>query len=139
MRPKSTSADLPSAYDVQVHLHNQFVKHMKVLKDDITVRISWSSLDGTDLCKWQAAPGKVSVTFDGWSADTTKTGFQGMTAHWIDVKEGKWKMRAEVIGFKAISGNHGGENLGRHAVGLLDRVGIMDKKGTKACWPYLSW
>ncbi len=47
------------------------------------------------------------------------------------MKEGKWKMRAEVIGFKAVSGNHSGENLGRHAVGLLDRVGIMDKNGTK--------
>jgi hypothetical protein len=60
-----------------------------------------------------------------------KTGFQGMMAHWIEVKEGKWKMRAEVIGFKAVSGNHSGENLGRHAVDLLNRVGIMDKHGTK--------
>jgi hypothetical protein len=54
-----------------------------------------------------------------------------MTAHWIEVKEGKWKMRAEVVGFKALSGNHGGENLGRYAVGSLDHVGIMHKTGTK--------
>jgi hypothetical protein len=38
-------------------------------------------------------------------------GFLGMTAHWIEVKEKKWKIRAEVIGFKAISGTHSGENL----------------------------
>jgi len=50
-----------------------------------------------------------------------------MTAHWIDVTEGNWKMKAAVIGFKAVSGAHTGENLGRYAVGLLDRVGIMDK------------
>lgn len=68
---------------------------------------------------------------DGWSADTTKMGFQGMTAHWIEVKEGKWKMRAAVIGFKALSGAHSGENLGRYLVGLLDRVGIMNKNGSK--------
>ncbi|KAF8256514.1 hypothetical protein EI94DRAFT_1645154 [Lactarius quietus] len=37
MRPKSTSADLPSSYDVKVHLHNQFVKHMRQLKAEITV------------------------------------------------------------------------------------------------------
>ena len=43
-----------------------------------------------------------------------------MTAHWIEVKEQKWKMRAEVIAFKALSGAHSGENLGRYAVGLLD-------------------
>ena len=55
-----------------------------------------------------------------------------MTAHWIEVKDGRWKMRAAVIGFKAISGSHSGENLGRYAVGLLDRVGIMSKTGSKA-------
>lgn len=74
----------------------------------------------------------MSITEDGWSADTTRMGFEGMTAHWIEVKEEKWKMKAAVIGFKALSGAHSGENLGRYAVGLLDRVGIMDKKGSKA-------
>ena len=56
-----------------------------------------------------------------------------MTAHWIEVKDGKWKMKAAVIGFKALSGGHDGENLGRYSVGLLDHVGIMDKKGSKVC------
>ena len=78
------------------------------------------------------APGKVSITEDGWSADTTKAGFQGMTTHWMEVKEGKWKLYAAVIGFKALSGSHDGKNLGRYAVGLLDRVGIMNKTGSKA-------
>jgi len=55
-----------------------------------------------------------------------------MTAHWIEVKEKIWKMRAEVIGFKALSGAHNGENLGQYAVGLMDRVGIMSEKGSKA-------
>ena len=55
-----------------------------------------------------------------------------MTAHWIQVQEGKWKLRAGVIGFKALLGAHSGENLGRYAVGLLDRVGIMSKTGSKA-------
>ena len=75
----------------------------------------------------------MSITQDGWSADTTKAGFQGMTAHWIEVKDGKWKMRAAIIGFKALLGGHSGENLGRYSVGLLDRVGIMDKDRTKVC------
>jgi len=75
----------------------------------------------------------VSVTADGWSADTTKQGFLGMTAHWIEVKENKWKLKVEVVGFKAISGAHTGENLRRYAVGLLDRVGIMDMKQSKVC------
>jgi hypothetical protein len=58
-------------------------------------------------------------------------GFLGMTAHWIEVKGNEWKMRSEVIGFKALSGAHTGENLGRYTVGLLDRVGIMDEKRSK--------
>ena len=62
-----------------------------------------------------------------------KMGFQGMTAHWIEVKDGKWEMKAAVIGFKSLSGMHNGENLGGYTVGLLDRVGIMDENGTKAC------
>ena len=37
MRPKSTSADLPSSYDVGIHIHNAFVKHMKDLKETIVV------------------------------------------------------------------------------------------------------
>ena len=69
---------------------------------------------------------------DGWSADTTKMGFLGMTAHWIQVKEGKWKMQAAVIGFKALSDAHSEDNLGRYTVGLLERVGIMDKNKLKA-------
>ena len=69
---------------------------------------------------------------DGWSADNTKMGFLGMTAHWIQVQQGKWKLKARVIEFKALSGAHSGENLGRYAVGLLDHVGIMDKTGLKA-------
>jgi hypothetical protein len=37
MRPKSTNADLPTAYDVKVHIHNEFTKHMQQVKADIKV------------------------------------------------------------------------------------------------------
>ncbi len=79
----------------------------------------------------QAASGKVLVTMDGWSADNTKMLFQGMSAHWIEVKDGRWKMRASMIGFKGLSGAHSGENLGRYAVELFDCVGIMNNKESK--------
>ena len=42
--------------------------------------------------------------------------FQGVTVHWIEVIDGKWNMRGAVIGFKAISGAHDRENLGRYIV-----------------------
>ena len=131
MRPKSTTADLLSSYKVKENLHNLFVKHMKTVKEEIIVRFSIYHCLCALTATSQAAPRKVSVTMDGWSADTTKMAFQGMTAHWIEVKEGKWRMRASVIRFKGVLGDHSGENLGRYAVGLLDRVGIMDKKESK--------
>lgn len=37
MRPKSTTDDLPSTYDVKVQLHNKFVKHIGELKEAIMV------------------------------------------------------------------------------------------------------
>ncbi|KAF8224123.1 hypothetical protein L208DRAFT_1125075, partial [Tricholoma matsutake] len=81
-----------------------------------------------------AAPGKISSTADGWSADTTKAVFLGMMAHWIDVKDAKWKMRSEVVGFKAVSGDHGGDNLGCYFMGLCDRLGMvtLDNASTNA-------
>jgi len=54
-----------------------------------------------------------------------------MTAHWIEVKDEKWKLRSEVVGFQPTLGEHSGENLGRYFVGLCDRVGIMSPKESK--------
>ena len=54
-----------------------------------------------------------------------------MTASWIEVKGGKWKLRSEVVGFQPVSGDHSGWNLGRYIVGLCDRVGIFNKSGSK--------
>jgi hypothetical protein len=69
-----------------------------------------------------------------WSADTTKAAFLGVTAHWIEVRlEPKeiWTMRSEVIGFRTVSGDHSGKNLGRYFVGVCDRIGITDKDRSK--------
>ena len=54
-----------------------------------------------------------------------------MMASWIEVKENKWKLHPEVVGFQLVSGEHSGWNLGRYVVGLCDRVRIFNKKGLK--------
>ena len=63
----------------------------------------------------------------------------GVTAHWIEVDNGQWKLRSEVVGFKGLSGNHSGANLGRYLIGLYERVGIITKSGSKVnlCCSYL--
>jgi hypothetical protein len=37
MRPKTKLAELPSSHDVGVYIHNECVKWLKQLKEDITV------------------------------------------------------------------------------------------------------
>jgi hypothetical protein len=37
MRPKSTTADLPSTHDVSTYIHNAFVKFLEELKGQIQV------------------------------------------------------------------------------------------------------
>ena len=79
----------------------------------------------------QAALGKISATADGWTADNTKVLFFGMTAHWIKVKDGKWKLWSEVVSFQGVSGEHSGWNLGPYFMGLRDHVGICTTEGSK--------
>lgn len=132
MKPKAKNKDLPSTHDVAKYIHNQFVEWLTDLKKEIGVSSMIfinSPLHSQN--HGQNIPGKVSCTADGWTADNTKGSFLGMTAHWIDVKDGKWTMRSEVVGFKGISGEHSGWNLGRYFVGLCDRVGISNSSESK--------
>ena len=114
MWPTSILLDLPSTHDVSTHLHNEFVSWMGNLKAEIKVLNGFHGIEQrTDtLVKIKEAPGLVSTTSDSWTVDTTKEAFLGVTAHWIDIRDGKWKVRAEVIGFQLILGDHSGENLG---------------------------
>ena len=57
----------------------------------------------------------------------------GVTAHWIKVTDGEWKLQAEVVGFQLISGDHSGENMGKYFVGLCDCVGTTSEKDSKVC------
>jgi hypothetical protein len=135
MRPKTKVVDLPSTNDVRIYLRNAFVQRLKQLKQDIEVRIQpYYLCSNIQPPLIQNAPGRVSTTADGWTADNTKQGYLGMTAHWIDVdKNGKWSLRAEVVGFRLIKGTHAGSNLGRYFVGLCDRVGITSRSQSKVC------
>ncbi|KAF8228769.1 hypothetical protein L208DRAFT_1125256, partial [Tricholoma matsutake] len=60
-----------------------------------------------------------------------KVSLLGMTVHWIEVKEGKWNLWSEVVGFMSISGDHSGWNLGQYFVGLCDHVGICNQDRSK--------
>ena len=75
----------------------------------------------------------MSTTADGWMADTTKAGYLGLTAHWIDAdaQTEVWTLRSEVVRFHALHGMHAGNNLGCYFVGLCVHVGIMSPENSK--------
>jgi hypothetical protein len=134
MRPKMKNCELPSRHDVEIHIQNQFTSLISDLKKSITVRKSviLIVLINADVStSVQAAPGKVSITIDGWTADHSKKSFLGVTAHWIDVSDLKWTLRSAVIAFRMVSGSHTGENLARYLLSLCDRVGITSHYSSK--------
>ncbi len=76
---------------------------------------------------------------DCWTVDTTKAGFVGITAHWIQVtKSGDWKLEGSVIALRGLVGEHGGKNLGRYVAGLCDRVGIIGENSKVSNWHVIT-
>jgi hypothetical protein len=49
MHPKATLKDLPTTQDVAKHLHNEFVKWLTQLKNDIEVSLLYVRLQITNL------------------------------------------------------------------------------------------
>jgi hypothetical protein len=131
MRPKTKNCELPSRHDVEIHIKNQFTSLVSDLKQSITVRKSPNLIKSVVSASVQAAPGKVSITIDGWMADYSKKSFLGVTAHWIEVSNSKWTLRSAVIAFRTVSGSHTGENLARYLLSLCDRVGITSHYSSK--------
>ena len=131
MRLKMMKNDLPSSYDVSVYIHNHFVNQLKLLKSEITVSMIMPTIPKYYSQFLQDAPGKILTTSDGWTADNTKGSFLRMTAHWIEVKDKKWKLCSEVVVFQLISDEHSGGDLGRYFVGLCDHMGIMSQNELK--------
>jgi len=107
------------------HIHNEFATWLKELKSDIGVS------DLRNLCSHLTGSVHLAkshrLQMDGLPT------ILGMTAHWIEVKDSKWKMQSEVIGFQGISGEHSGWNLGHYFIGLCNHVGICENDKSNVC------
>jgi hypothetical protein len=82
----------------------------------------------------QNSMGKISFTTDMWS-DPNKTPFMAVTAHWIEATPQETshgpqhilKLRADLIGFHRVPGQHDGEHLAHAFLHILDRVSVSGK------------
>ena len=107
-----TKEELPSRAIVWMNIKNKFVRFIKGIRSNIA-----------------AAPGNISINHDLWTEDHSSTAYFGLTAQWIEVKDlCPWTLRAKVIGFYKIVGDHGGHNLGRQLLKVTDCTGITSKK-----------
>jgi hypothetical protein len=61
-----------------------------------------------------------------WS-DPDQKNYMAVTAHWLELVQKKVTLKANLIGFLHVPGNHTGERLARVLQFIIDRV-ELDKK-----------
>ena len=103
-------------------------RYFQVLKQDLAVRSSTTSVRCPWLIFYQNAAGQISFTIDIWS-DKNRRAFLAMTAHWIgNVNETKsLQSKIALIAFHRLQGGHNGKSLANTVLQLLDRAGITLK------------
>jgi hypothetical protein len=63
---------------------------------------------------------------DMWS-DPDRKAYMAVTAHWMENHQKSIRLRADLLGFVNVAGNHTGERLAKVFLFIIDRLNI-DKK-----------
>jgi hypothetical protein len=71
----------------------------------------------------QKSPGRVSLTFDGWTSKIM-TAYLAVMAHWLTED---WQLRSELLAFSELGGSHSGENIGQELYNVAYKYDIEDK------------
>ncbi|RDB19757.1 hypothetical protein Hypma_013237 [Hypsizygus marmoreus] len=105
-RPKMKDSDIP---------------HRTKITESITER---AAVIAAELAKeLQDAPGRISLTFDGWTSAIMQA-YLAVTAHYIT---DDWVLRAELLTFDELAGSHSGENTAEVLYDILDKTKIKEK------------
>ncbi len=80
------------------------------------------------ICSTQDAVGHISFTMDIWS-DHNRRSYLAITAHWIAMILGTTvlELKAALIAFHQLRGDHNGKSPVEVVLQLLDRAGIILK------------
>jgi hypothetical protein len=131
MRPKTTKADVPTTHDVMSHLYNECLGWLQELKADIEVLLVTSTTRLLTLYTFQAAPGLISTTADGWSVDTTKASFLGVTAHWVDVRTESGSFRQRLSDFEGSQESTVGQTLASTSWACVNELELLTHKNQR--------
>jgi hypothetical protein len=71
----------------------------------------------------QECPGRVSLTFDGWTSKIM-TSYLAITGHWLS---SEWELQSELLSFSELEGSHSGENIGQEFYEFLQKYDICNK------------
>lgn len=105
-RPKTKDSDIP---------------HRTKVTESVLERAALIELE---LAKeFESAPGRISLTFDGWSS-AIMVAYIGVTAHYIT---DDWELRAELLSFRDLPGSHTGENMAEVLYDILQVARIKDR------------
>lgn len=77
----------------------------------------------------QNAPGKISLTFDGWS-DAILRAYIAVTIHYVDEN---WALISDLLSFAELPGSHSGEHMAEHLYDVLGSVGGTKKVRNVRC------
>ena len=68
----------------------------------------------------------VSLTADLWSNQVLAS-FLAVTAHWLSNQSGELSLKAALIGFQRMTGDHTGKSIAKGILQVVERAGITHK------------
>ena len=120
---------IPGRKSTRTAIKQMFKDHLKKLKAQLNVSISWLAQSCYISHPFQGptVTGEVNLTCDAWQADNAD-GYFAVTGHWIEESvPTQWELKSDLLGFTRLNNAHNGERLGQALFKIADRVGITHK------------
>jgi hypothetical protein len=104
------------------------IPHSTKLRDEILSLAKETKLKLRDALL--NVPGQISITFDAWTSKSYDP-YLAVTAHYIAASPLKndWELRARILAFTAIDGDHGGANIATILLKIFEDYGLSGKVG----------
>jgi hypothetical protein len=121
---KHRTSDAPHVTKLTDTIKDRAVKIKEILDRALLVRRrSLSYICQANHNSIQNAPGKVSLTFDGWTSEIM-TAYLGVTGHFLTAE---WELCSVLLAFMELQGRHTAENTADALYTVIKDFGIEGK------------